>query len=100
MISEIAVPRSGSRRIRPAIAPTTMAIGSSEYEISSMRCMRRSSVSAVKRMAAILAISDGWMPRPPMLNQRRAPLIGALKSTRTSSTQTAPVSDQMNASFL
>ena len=74
-------------------------MGSSEYESSSMRCMRRSSISAVKSTAAIFAISDGWMPRPPTLNHRRAPLIGALKSTRTSSTHTTPVSDQMNASF-
>ena len=64
-----------------------------------MRCMRRSSINAVNSTAAIFAISDGWMPRPPKLNQRRAPLTGALKSTRTSSTHTMPVRDQMNVSF-
>ena len=43
----MAVPKSGCSRIRPTIAPTTIAIGSSEYDSSSMRCMRRSSMSAV-----------------------------------------------------
>jgi hypothetical protein len=31
--------------------------------------MRRSRISAVNRIAVILASSDGWMPRPPRLNQ-------------------------------
>jgi hypothetical protein len=39
--------------------------------------MRRSRTSAVKKMTAILASSDGWMPKPPTANHRRVPLIGA-----------------------
>ncbi len=54
-----------------------------------MRCIRRSSISAVNSTQAILASSDGWMPRPPMPNQRRVPLIGALNSTATSITPTS-----------
>ena len=81
--------------MRPMISP----IGSSEYERSSMRCMRRSRISAVKKTHAIFASSDGWMPRPPTPNQRRVPLTGALKSTATSINTTTPSSDQMNASL-
>ena len=38
----------------------------------------------MNRIAASLASSDGWMPKPPMPNQRRVPLIGRANSTATS----------------
>ena len=57
------------------------AIGDSAYFSSLIRCIRRSSVMAVKKMAATLASSEGWMPKPPTPNQRREPLIGRAKST-------------------
>ena len=53
-----------------------------------MRCIRRSSISAVKSTHATLASSDGWMPSPPRPNQRRDPLTGGLNSTATSSRPT------------
>ena len=44
--------------------------------------MRRSSIAAVKKMAASFASSDGWMPKPPTPNQRRVPLTGAAEEHR------------------
>ncbi len=97
--SDIEVPKSGCSRIsvktRPAISP----IGSSEYDRSSMRCIRRSSISAVKNTHAIFASSDGWMPRPPTPNHRRVPFTGALNSTATSIRTTSATRHQMNASL-
>ena len=77
--------------------PTTRAIGSSEYRTSSIRCMRRSSSAAVKKMTASLASSDGWMPNPPIPNQRRVPLIGLLNRTATSASAATPSADQMSS---
>ena len=93
------VPKSGSSRMRPANPPTMSAIGGSAYLTSSMRCMRRSSVNAVKKMAATLASSDGWMPKPPTPNQRREPLIGREKSTATSIRATSPTTPQISCSL-
>jgi hypothetical protein len=76
-----------------------MAIGSSEYLMSSIRCMRRSRISAVKKMHATLASSEGWIPRPPMPNQRRVPLIGLLNMTPTSNRPASPTSAQMKVSL-
>ena len=83
------MPKSGSSKIRPASPPATMAIGSSEYDTSLIRCIRRSRISAVKNTHASLANSDGWNPSPPKPSQRRAPLTGALKSTATSGEPTS-----------
>ena len=55
----MAVPKSGSSRISATIGPTTMAIGSREYDSSSMRCILRSRISAVNNTHAILANSEG-----------------------------------------
>ena len=49
--------------------------------------IRRSSISAVKRMHAILANSDGWTLKPASVSQRRAPLIGREKRTAMSPTR-------------
>ena len=38
----------------------------------------------MKKIALSFASSEGWMPRPPIANQRRALLTGGLKSTATS----------------
>ena len=51
----------------------------------------------MKKIVASLASSDGCTPMPPMPNQRRAPLTGALNSTAISATATIPTQDQMNA---
>ena len=50
----------------------------------------------MKKITASFASSDGWTPKPPMPNQRRVPLTGALKSTATSTTATMPSSHQMS----
>ena len=50
----------------------------------------------MKKIAASLASSDGWTPRPPMLNQRRALFTGGLKSTSIRQTVTIASPDQMN----
>ena len=47
-------------RSAPARTAATMAIGASEYDTSLIRCIRRSSISAVKSTQAIFANSDGW----------------------------------------
>ena len=62
-----------------------------------MRSIRRSSSAAMKKIAVSFASSDGWMPRPPSENQRRALLTAGLKSTATSSSDTNPSEVQMNA---
>ena len=36
----------------------------------------------MKKIAASFASSEGWMPRPPMLNQRRALFTGGLNMHR------------------
>ena len=64
-----------------------------------MRCMRRSSIRAVKKIAATLASSDGWIPRPPTPNQRCAPFTGRMNITATSSTPTTPSSAQISCSL-
>ena len=58
-VSAAAVPKSGSTRMSPARPPTTSPIGAKAYFTSLIRCMRRSSTKAVKKMAATLASSDG-----------------------------------------
>ena len=89
--NETEVPKSGSSRIRPTKLPTIIPIGSSEYPSSLIRDMRRSRIIAVKMIAVSLASSDGWMPKPPMPNQRRVPLIGALNSTAINSSPTTAI---------
>ena len=96
--SDTAVPKSGSSRISPISTPTITPIGSSEYPSSLMRCRRRSRISAVNMIAASLASSDGWMPKPPMPNQRRVPLIGlAEQHARSSMQPTTPSRTQISA---
>ncbi len=41
------------------------------------------------------ASSAGWMPRPPIENQRRALFTAGAKSTATRARQTTPKHDQM-----
>ena len=50
-------------------------------------------------IAASFASSDGWMPKPPMPNQRRVPLIGRENSTAISISATTPSSIQTSLSF-
>ena len=64
-----------------------------------MRCIRRSRMSAVNITATSFASSDGWMPRPPMPNQRRVPLTGALNITPMSISVTSATAHQMKASL-
>ena len=71
-------------------------MGSSAYLNSLMRCMRRSSSAAMKKIAASFASSDGWTPMPAIPNQRRALLTGGLNSTATSARVTMPRQLQMN----
>ena len=95
-INVIDVPRSGSSRISPTNMPTTSPIGTSAYDISSMRSIRRSRIAAMKKIALSLASSDGWMPMPPNPNHRLLPLMGRLNSTPTSARVTTPIDSQMN----
>ena len=44
----------------------------------------------MNKIVTSLASSDGWTPMPPMPNQRRAPLTGALNSTAISANATTP----------
>ena len=81
--------------MRPTSTATTIPIGSSEYVTSSMRCIRRSRIAAMKMIAASFANSDGWTPMPAIPNQRRALLTGALNSTTTSASATRPRQLQM-----
>ncbi len=57
--SDMDVPKSGSTRTSPTRGTTTTTIGKTEYVTSSMRCLRRSSASAMKMMPMIFASSDG-----------------------------------------
>ena len=75
----IDVPKSGSGRINATRPSTTIAIGSTEYVTSSIRCIRRSSSAAMKKMATSFASSDGCTPMPPTPNQRRAPFTARAK---------------------
>jgi hypothetical protein len=63
--SDMAVPKSGSSRIKPTRQKTTIPIGVSEYDTSLMRCIRRSRMAAIKKMALSFASSDGCTPMPP-----------------------------------
>ena len=50
----------------------------------------------MKTIALSFASSDGWIPRPPIENHRRAPLTGGQNRTATRARHTTPRHDQMN----
>src|SRR2546427_792626 len=89
-ISDIDVPKSGSSRMSPIRPTTTTPMGSRAYQTSSIRCMRRSSRAAMKKIALSFASSDGCTPMPPRPNHRLAPFTGGLKRTARRPSATNP----------
>ena len=76
-----------------------MAIGSSEYAGSSIRCMRRSRRAAMKKIVASFASSEGWTPMLPMPNQRRALFTAGMNSTAISAAITTSSAVQINTGW-
>ena len=99
-MSDIDVPKSGSSMMSPIRATTTTPMGSREYQTSSIRCMRRSSRAAMKKIALSFASSEGCTPMPPRPNHRLAPFTGGLKRTARRPRATNASDDQMNTGSL
>ncbi len=95
-----AVPKSGSRRTRPAGTATRPRTGRSVRVGTSISPSRRERSAASAITSATFVNSDGCTDMKPSASQRRAPFTGARKRTTTSAaTRTVPRIAMRRTSF-